>query len=44
LSENDVLGLSNAFFEERRRDRALVDIEEGDVVVGGLMENLTRLV
>src|SRR5437879_8523683 len=37
-SENDVLGLRDPFFEERRRDGALVDIEEGDIVVGGLME------
>src|SRR5260221_9231066 len=36
--ENDVLGLGNSLFEERRRDRALVDIEEGNVVVGGLMK------
>src|SRR6202795_633372 len=37
-SENDLLGLRDPFFEERRRDRALVDIEEGDVVVGDLMK------
>jgi hypothetical protein len=37
-SENDLLGLVDPFFEERRRDSALVDIEEGDVVVGGLMK------
>ena len=37
-SENDVLGLRDPFFEERRRDGALVDIEEGNVVVGGLMK------
>ena len=37
-SENDVLGLRDPFFEERRRDGALVDIEEGDIVVGGLMK------
>src|SRR6202050_3454208 len=37
-SENDVLGLGDPFFEERWGDRALVDIEERDVVVGDLME------
>jgi len=37
-SENDLLGLVDPFFEQRRRDGALVDIEEGDVVVGGLMK------
>jgi hypothetical protein len=37
-SENDVLGLRDPFFEERRRDGALVDIEEGNVVVGSLMK------
>src|SRR5882762_4404328 len=37
-SENDLLGFLNTFFEERRRDGALVDIEEGDVVVGDLMK------
>jgi hypothetical protein len=37
-SENDVLGLGDAVFKERRRDRALIDIEERDVVVGGLMK------
>src|SRR5258708_15836636 len=36
--ENDVLGLREAVLEERRRDRALVDIEEGNVVVRGLMK------
>src|SRR5271168_3083519 len=36
--ENDVLGLGNSLFKERRRNRALVDIEERDVVVGGLMK------
>ena len=36
--ENDVLGLRDPFFEQRRRDRALIDIEEGDVVVGDLMK------
>ena len=36
--QNDVLGLSDAVFEERRRDRALVDIEEGNVVVRGLVK------
>src|SRR5882762_4610697 len=38
VSENDVLGLRDPFFEQRRRDGALVDIEEGYVVVGGLMK------
>src|SRR6266436_4889994 len=38
LSENDVLGLRDPFFEKRWRDGALVDIEEGYVVVGGLMK------
>src|SRR2546425_12801066 len=38
VSENDVLGLRDPFFEERRRDGALVDIEEGDIVVCGLMK------
>ncbi len=37
-SENDVFGLRDPVFEERRRDRALVDIEEGDVVVGDLVK------
>src|ERR1700723_3384319 len=36
--ENDVLGLCNSLFKERRRDRALVDIEERNVVVGGLVK------
>src|SRR5260221_14641813 len=38
VSENDVLGLRDPFFEQRRRDGALVDIEEGYIVVGGLMK------
>src|SRR5438046_6104237 len=38
LSENDVLRLRDPFFEKRWRDGALVDIEEGYVVVGGLMK------
>src|SRR5258708_21891212 len=38
VSENDVLGLRDPFFEERWRNGALVDIEEGYVVVGGLMK------
>src|SRR5258707_12355179 len=38
VSENDVLGLRDPFFEKRWRDGALVDIEEGYVVVGGLMK------
>src|SRR5580658_6064750 len=37
-SKNDVLGLGDSLFEKRRRDRALVDIEERNVVVGGLMK------
>src|SRR6266849_10249504 len=37
-SENDLLGFRDPFFEERRRDRALVDVEEGDVVVGDLVK------
>src|SRR5712664_40034 len=37
-SENDLLGFLNTFFEERRRDGALVDIEERDVVVGDLVK------
>src|SRR5229473_4749834 len=37
-SENDLLGFLNTFFEERRRDGALVDIEERDVVVGNLVK------
>src|ERR1700685_3241021 len=37
-SENDLLGFGDPLFQERRRDGALVDIEEGDVVVGDLME------
>ena len=37
-SENDVLSLGNSLFEERWGDRALVDVEERDVVVGDLME------
>ena len=37
-SENDLLGLRDPLFEERRRDGALVDIEEGDVVVGDLVK------
>src|SRR5712664_550539 len=37
-SENDLLGFLNTFFEDRRRDGALVDIEERDVVVGDLMK------
>src|SRR6202795_1544915 len=37
-SENDLLGLRDPFFEQRRGDRALVDIEEGDVVVGDLVK------
>src|ERR1700730_7992808 len=37
-SENDVLSLGDSLFEERRRDRALVDIEERNVIVGGLMK------
>src|SRR5258708_26376854 len=38
VPENDVLGLRDPFLEKRRRDSALVDIEEGYVVVGGLMK------
>src|SRR5260221_3688843 len=38
VPENDVLGLRDPFLEQRRRDSALVDIEEGYVVVGGLMK------
>jgi hypothetical protein len=37
-SENDVFGLRDPFFQERRRDGALVDMEEGDIVVGSLMK------
>src|SRR5229473_59392 len=37
-SENDLLGFLNTFFEERRRNGALVDIEERDVVVGDLVK------
>jgi hypothetical protein len=37
-SENDLLGLHDPFFEQRRGDRALVYIEEGDVVIGDLMQ------
>ncbi len=36
--ENIALSLSDPLFEEFRRDGALVDIEEGDVVVGDLMK------
>src|SRR3984885_7214603 len=36
--ENDVLGLGDSLFEQRWRDRALVDIEERNVVIGGLMK------
>ena len=38
VSKNDLLGLRNSFFEERWRDRALVDVEEGDVIVGDLVK------
>ena len=37
-SENDLLGFVDSLFEERRRDRALVDVKEGHVVVGNLMK------
>src|ERR1700728_2049623 len=37
-SENDVLGFGDPFFEKRWGDRALIDIEERDVVVGDLVE------
>src|SRR5258706_7657887 len=43
VSENDVLGLRDPFFEQRRRDGALVEIEEGYVVVGGLMKKNDEL-
>src|SRR5258708_10645372 len=43
VSENDVLGLRDPFFEQRGRDGALVDIEEGYVVVGGLMKKNDEL-
>jgi len=36
--ENDLLSLRDPFFEEPRRDRALVDIEERYVVIGGPCE------
>src|ERR1700683_3316489 len=37
-SEKDVLGFGDPFFEKRWGDRALIDIEERDVVVGDLVE------
>ena len=37
-SEKDVFGFGDPFFEERWGDRALIDIEERDVVVGDLVE------
>jgi len=36
--ENDLLSLRDPFFEEPRRDRALVDIEERYVVIGDLVK------
>src|SRR5260221_4628069 len=38
VTENDILGLRDPSFKQRRRDGALVDIKESDVVVGGLMK------
>src|SRR5579859_6306868 len=38
VTENDILGLRDAPLKQRRRDGAVVDIEEGHVVVGGLMK------
>src|SRR3984893_3692053 len=38
MSENDILGLRDPFFKQRRRDGALIDIEEGHVVVGRLVK------
>src|SRR5579859_1848475 len=38
VTENDILGLRNPLLEQRRRNCALVDIKESDVVVGGLMK------
>ena len=37
-SKNDVFGLFNSLFEERRRDSATIDIEEGHIVVCDLMK------
>src|ERR1700687_205821 len=38
VTENDILGLRDPSFKQRRRNCALVDIKESDVVVGGLMK------
>jgi hypothetical protein len=37
-AHDDLLGLLNSVIKERGGDGALVDIEEGDVVVGDLMK------
>src|SRR5580692_4764228 len=38
VTENDILGLRDPFLKQRRRNCALVDVKESDVVVGGLMK------
>ena len=43
MSENDILGLRDPLLEQRRRDGALVDIEEGHVVVGRLVKKNDEL-
>src|SRR5208283_424714 len=43
VPKNDVLSLRNPFFKQGRRDGALVDIEECNVVVGGLMKKNDEL-
>src|SRR5882724_7611042 len=37
-AHDDLFGFLNSLLKVRRRDSALVDIEEGDVVVGDLMK------
>jgi hypothetical protein len=37
-AHDDLLRFLNSVIQERRGDGALVDIEEGDVVVGDLMK------
>jgi len=37
-SKNNVFGLIDSLFEERRRDGASIDIKEGHIIVGNLMK------
>ena len=37
-SHDDLFGLLNAFFKQRRRDGAFIDVEERDVIVGDLVK------